>query len=381
MNSKSITYTDVKQLDLQLANICEQDFQPTLAIVFSSPETDTKKLIEVFNTNNIQFIGCSSAGEIHNEKYIENSIVVLLIDPPVSSFKIFGKKYLDQQESSVAQQFAEDASNSFPNPSVFLLSSGIKRDGASIVSGIKKSFSTDIPIYGGLAGDGMAFSQTTCYNNQFTTNDGFVAIVFDNTKIKLEGKAVSGWSGIGKKSIATKTIGNVLYEIDDKPALDVFLKYFNLENFKTENEISDVTTIPGQYPLEILDNNCVRLRSILQYNQDDRSMLLAGTINQGDVFRFCNAPSFEEIENTVSAYDQFANETAKSDALILVSCKARHLAFGPLLEDEITGIKNKWQAPMIGYLSYGEIGKINNESHCDFHNSTNALITLRQIAC
>jgi len=380
MNSKSILSSSISHTATQLEKICKNYFQPTLTITFSSPNIDENELVNLFNKHEIQIIGCSSAGEIHNEEYFENSIVILLIDPPKSDFKIFGEHYLDQQETQVAQQFAKEVTSIFADPAVLLFSSGIFRDGASIVNGIKKSLDSKVPIYGGLAGDGVTFEKTTCYNNKHVSTDGFVAVVFDNTKIRLEGKAVSGWSGIGKKSIATKAKGNVLYEIDDKPALDVFQKYSNLMQYRSTNDIDEITAIPGQYPLEIIAGNSHKLRSILQFNEEDRSMLLAGTVDEGDVFKFCNSPTFEQIENTINAYSDFASETSKIDALVLVSCKARHLAFGPLFEDEIKGIKEKWEAPLIGFLSYGEIGKTKNAEDCDFHNATNALITIQQVS-
>ena len=380
MNSKSIISYSISETASQLEEICKDDFQPTLAIAFSSPNIDADELVDLFNKHEIQIVGCSSAGEIRDEKHFKDSIVVLLIAPPKSDFKIFGKHYLGQQEMQVTQQFAKEVNTIFTNPAVLIFSSGIDRNGTSIVNGIKSSLNKKVPIYGGLAGDGTSFEKTICYHNQLVSDDGFVAVVFDNLKIQLEGKAVSGWSGIGKKSVVTKADGNILYEIDDKPALDVFQKYFNLIKYTDDMNPEEVSTIPGQYPLEIITGKSHKLRSILKCNEDNKSIVLAGTIDEGDVFRFCNTPTFEQIENTINAYSHFAKKTSNSDALILVSCMARHSAFGPLFEDEVKGIKEKWEAPLVGFLSYGEIGKTENAKDCDFHNATNAIITIQQIS-
>jgi len=65
------------------------------------------------------------------------------------------------------------------------------------------------------------------------------------------------------------------------------------------------------------------------------------------------------------------------DAIILFSCKARHWAFGPMLEDEVEEIDKLWDVPFHGFFTFGEIGK-NENGNTHFFNETCSLVTLRE---
>ena len=56
---------------------------------------------------------------------------------------------------------------------------------------------------------------------------------------------------------------------------------------------------------------------------------------------------------------------------------ARHLAFGPMIDEEILAAYKIWKVPLIGFFSYGEIGRgLTGKS--DFSNETFTLVTLKE---
>ncbi len=62
----------------------------------------------------------------------------------------------------------------------------------------------------------------------------------------------------------------------------------------------------------------------------------------------------------------------------MMSCKGRHAAFGPMLEDEIEQIKLVFGVPMAGFLTYGEIGSCPGEAPA-LHNDTLCMITFTSV--
>ena len=125
------------------------------------------------------------------------------------------------------------------------------------------------------------------------------------------------------------------------------------------------------------DTDYAVLRSPIYGDENNRSLTLVGSIKEGDKFRFSISPGIEVIEKTVAEFQSFKNEIPDVDALILFSCKGRHAALGPFIEDEIKGIYEQWNKPMIGFLSYGEIGNLGN-GVCEFHNETCCLVTIKE---
>jgi hypothetical protein len=119
------------------------------------------------------------------------------------------------------------------------------------------------------------------------------------------------------------------------------------------------------------------VRTPMLFNQQDRSIVFAATVPEGSRFQFSLLPSFEVIENVISEFKRKKEESPDADALVLFSCKGREFAFGPWIEEEIQNIAKLWDAPMAGFLCFGEIGKTRN-ARSEFNNLTCSLVLLKE---
>lgn len=377
MISKIIQSESIRGILEKLQSITENEFVPNLAIVFSSISKDLEEIRLVFNQLDIDLFGCSSSGEICNDTVYEGSIVCLLIETNKDFYSIETVEYIDNDVYSSSYQLGITAKNTFEKPALIVVSGGVFVDGEKVVEGLKGALGNNVPIFGGLAGDDLALIKTSVFDKKNVTSNGLTALIFDNDKIEINGVATSGWEPIGLPHTVTKAINNIIYTINHEPALDVFLKYFG---YFDNNEVKGkrVSTISAQYPLQVIreDGSSV-LRAPLLASEEERTLLLAGGIKEGDQFRFSISPGFEVIDQTVEEISQLAQPHREADALILFSCKGRHSVFGPMMQDEIQGIYHQWGKPMIGFFSYGEIGQTQGSS-CDFHNETCSLVIIKE---
>ena len=132
------------------------------------------------------------------------------------------------------------------------------------------------------------------------------------------------------------------------------------------------------YPIQIIRaNDYTILRSLFFVNEAEGTLVLAGGVEEGDKFRFSNPPGFEAIEQTIEEFGTLKRDIPEADAIILFSCKGRHGAFGPMLEEEIEGLYRYWEAPLVGFLSYGEFGNTINGTS-EFHNESCSLVLLKE---
>jgi len=377
MKSKSFQIKSVEDLQVELPKIINEDFQPTIAIVFSSIKHDLAKIGSVLSTFSVEVFGCTTAGEICNHGIESNSISMLFMDMKKEHYRLH---YLERGNSTLfqtAHEVGRTAASTFNNPALILLSGGVAIDAEQIVFGVKDALQREIPMYGGLAGDDMKFEATYIFTNNKQTDNGLLALIIDNDKISIEGQATSGWEPMGVVNIITKAKGNVVYSINDKPALDVFVRYFGLYD-NSSSEAKLLSSLSGQYPLQIIrENGYSILRSPLIGNEEERTLTLGGSVREGDKFRFSISPGLEVIDQTVNEFKELNQSVPEADALILFSCIGRHAAFGPLLEDEIDGIYSHWNTPMIGFMTYGEIGNTKS-GVCEFHNETCALVIINE---
>lgn len=376
MQSKTLSAINIEELTTQLKTMIQSGFQPTLSIIFTSASHDLNALSQVFTDHNIDLVGCTSAGEICDKEIFNTSIVALFMDMDKSFYRTHFVETKDRSTYQIAYETGQMAKETFDHPAVIVLSGGMTVDGEQIVFGMKDAINDNFPLFGGLAGDDQGSQSTFVFNNQHISGDGILSLLIDTDKIEVKGMATSGWEAIGNINTITKSEGNIVYAINDEPALDVFIKYFGyFDNAFVKEEL--VHTLSGQYPLQIIRDNENRiLRSPIMADEETKTLILAGGVKQGDQFRFSISPGFEVIDKTIEEFQSF-KETAPADAMVLFSCKGRHAAFGPLLEEEVKGISECWGTPMIGFMTYGEIGPTQNGT-CEFHNETCSLVTFKE---
>lgn len=374
MLAKNIHGNGIKEIQSEFAKAISDGFVPTLAIVFCSISQDRKALIDFFNEKNIAILGSTTAGEILDEEILEHEAVVMLLNLDKSYFKIACKASKNTYQA--ARELAQLAKESFQNPSMIIVSSGITIDADKIITGIK-DIAPDMPLFGGLAGDDLTMKASYVFSNQFESDGGLISLVIDSDKVKVTGLATSGWDNIGVEKTITRSEGNVVYTIDDEPAVDVFVKFFQFTD-SIYNSAEIVAMNFAQYPLQLKkDNGNTVLRSPLMVDIEKRALIFAGSVPQGSRVQFSVPPGFDLIDKTTERASALKDTMAEPDAIVLFSCKARHLALGPIMEDEAGKLRALWNKPLIGFFTYGEIGTA-KDAVCDFHNATCSMVLMEE---
>ena len=376
MRTRSFICLDVDLLGHQLQKCLNEGLKPTLAIVFASPKQDLQKLVTIFSDADIDLAGCTTAGEIINDEMYESSIAVMLLEVNRDWYDLEIVDYKTETVYQASFQAGLNINKHRTHPGLLVLSGGMAIDAEALIHGLRDGLGRDLPMFGGLAADELKMEQTFAFSNNFITDKGSVLVIFDTQKIKMEGLAISGWEAVGGVNEITRSEGNVVYSINGEPAYDVFIRYFGLSEKSTKSDL--LINIQTNYPFQFQRNGKFILRSPLQVDEVAKTITLAARVEEGARFRFSNSPGFEVIDQTVREFAQLKETAPDADALILFSCKGRHGALGPMLEDEIKSLYDYWKKPMIGFLSYGEIGD-GGDGICAFHNETCSLVILKEI--
>lgn len=374
MKSRSFVIKQASQFSQEVSRALADGFNPDLAVIFSSVDIGLPGLQEALHDLPFQVAGCSTCGEIFlsgdSNGVYQHSLVATLIETRGNYFKtrLFDGTQVSSYE--LGKQAGEWGKSQFEKPSFLILVSGLSANGQEIVEGILDSAGYDTIIFGGLAGDDSAFKETFVFDNQRLLNNGISVIAFDDSKVLITGIASSGWVGIGSDKMITEAKGNIVYTIDHKNALDVYLESLSIN----ENDLPEIGV---EYPLLIKRNGKEILRAVVGVNKEDRSLIFAGTVPKGSLVTFSTSPGFEVVEHTKTEIRKFHDLNPDFDLLILFSCMARHLALGPVISEEIETAFRRWGKPVSGYFCYGEIGT-NINQQCDFYNETFTLAGLKE---
>jgi len=381
MISKTIKGDSTEALIKEFDKATSDDFKPTLAIVFISIKQDREAISKFLDDKGIQIFGATTAGEFIDGDVEEGSFVMMLTDMNPAHFKLEFLETSEQTTFKDAKKLGVIGKETFSNPAFIIASGGIFIDGEQVVDGIMQGFGQEATIFGGMAGDDSLGIKPLVFTNGKNKDTALIALIIDQDKIDVRGIASCGWEAIGTSKTVTKSEGNMVYTIDNKPALDMFMKYLGVDVKIDGNKDIVVFKDSWYYPLQLeRKNGDTVIRTTRFANHIDRSLICTGTVPQGSKIKFSLPPDFDAIETVVSECKSIKDSAhQQADALIMFSCVSRYLSFGDLISEEIEQVQNIWNAPMVGFFTYGEYGKSkigNNE----FHNNACCVIALKEKA-
>lgn len=378
MKAKSIKGKTPEEVKSALTECKADGFNPTLALVFLSIELDRSGIADILCTQGIEIYGSTAVGEFIDGELEKDSASILLLDINKNHFKIHLEERSGKSKLRTASEIGNVGVKIFKSPAFIVSAGGSLVDGETIIKGINTAVGKESMIFGGISGDELRGTQTHLFTNNKSTQDGIIALIIDSEKIQLKGLATHGWKPIGTVRTITDCEDCKIYTIDNEPAMDIMTKFLGIT--LEDNPEEDIINNVGNFdPIQLLrDDGCTITRAIRYLDKKERSILLAGPISQGTKIRFSLPPDNNIIEKVTEESKQIKEKyQPEADAMIMFSCIGRYYSLGPLVSNEIEGIKKVWDSPIAGLFCFGEIGK-SLQGRQEFHNNTCCWIALKE---
>lgn len=357
---------------------------PQLVFVFggsslvSTPQT-FEKLKQLYPSSHILL--CSSAGEILNTTVTDNSMVAAAV--------YFGKTLLQFAQTEFSQvedsyKMGKKLASQLPIQDLvhaMVFSDGLNINGTALVKGLTEILPSPVSVTGGLVGDGSDFKHTFVGLDGVGKEKNIVLIGFYGQSLKVGFGSMGGWDPFGPERIITKSKDNVLFELDGKPALELYKGYLG----------EKALGLPGTgllFPLNIrlkddIEKKNEMVRTLLAVDEKTQSMTFAGDMPQGAYAKLMKA-NFERLINGASdaaSLTKDSLDTTQPELAILISCIGRKLVLKERIEEETEAVRSVLgdQAAIIGFYSYGEIcPTAPTEKQCRLHNQTMTITTFRE---
>ena len=378
MKAKSIKGKSTEEIKSALEQSMADGFKPTLAICFISKSMDRTAIADFLDAEDISIFGCTTNGEFIDEETEKGSAAILLLDMKKEYFHIYFHEFSEHNYRAVAKEIAQHAKEKFPLPAFFIGLSHHETDGEEILHGLEDIAGEQVNAFGGGAGDDYAFVDNFVFTNKNESNWAIVCIAMDETKVEVKGINTCGWKAVGTEKVVTKSEGNHVYTVDGVSVLDLTAKYGGLENVTPENK-NLMLEIAANLPLQLQrEKGDPVMRPGLIVDWSDRSYYTSGSVPQGSKVRFSLPPDFDVIEKVIKGVENLkATQMPEADAVVIFSCAGRILSFGPLMSQEIEGIKKVWNVPMAGMFSNAELGRATG-GNLEMHNLTTCTIALKE---
>ena len=315
----------------------------------------------------------STAGEIYDIHVFDDTISLTAISFEKTIIKTAAIQIADMASSHKAGYSLASALDLQDLNNVLIISDGQKVNGSELVEGLKECLPQHVIITGGLAGDGARFNRTLVGLNEPPVEGRIIAIGFYGNHLSVKFGSIGGWDSFGPERLITKAFENILYELDGKPALDIYKMY--LGEYSSE--------LPGSgllFPLSIRKTNADEMvvRTILGINEKEKSLIFAGNMPEGAYARLMKANFDRLIEGASNAAHNSLNGIDdKPELAILISCVGRKLVLDQRIEEEVEVVRAMYGngTAITGFYSYGEISPSANFINCELHNQTMTITT------
>jgi hypothetical protein len=361
--------------------------RPSIAFVFSSIAYEQRSMLEgiLSVASGIPVVGCSTAGEIVTSGPLDtSSVAVMLIasEPNELAFSIGRGSNAKSNERAAGRAAAEEVSRIAGGKErlrgFIMLADGLAGNGAEVVRGVLDVLGEHFPVVGGSAGDDFRFKETYQYEGgQVRTGDIVGIGLTGDFSFGIGVK--HGWGVLGVPSKVTKAEGHIVHEIDDRPAIELYEKYFGDKARALRDET--LATLAVTYPLGIKSETGEEyLIRDPMFVGENGSLTCAAEIPEGAEVRVMMGTRESAIEMARKAAEKARAELGGKPpkAILVFNCIARKKLLGMRSGEEIAAIQSVLgnDVPLIGFYTYGEQAPIEGETRnierCNtvFHNET-----------
>ena len=376
---KAATVTSDENYSLDLGRKLGQALQrklgqsPGACWLFCSPKAGLEDLLEGVNqtvgTRNI--VGCTTAGEMSSDGYHKGSAVLGGIISDQIEFSIAYVENLSKDFELAGKRLADRLAAIIQY--VQLFSDGISGNGCAILRGMMSVLGERVPIAGGTAGDSGKFHRTWQFAGRKLLTDAAVAIGFSGN-FHLGTGVRSGWSPIGLAKKVTRASGNILYELNGEPALQVYERFLG-------KHAQNLPAVGVEYPLGLV-GRCLDddhqdyylLRATMSVDRQRGSIQFAGEIPQGAVVHFTCGDSNSILAATTDAARLAGVELGDASPVMVFfySCMARKIVLGQRTQEELDRVRKIFgtEVPVLGFYTYGEYSRISCDHPSLLHNET-----------
>ena len=325
---------------------------------------------------NAHLLGCSTAGEIYGTEVTDETLVATAIAFEHTRLQGISLKL---NEATDSFQAGAQLANSLPREElvhVLVISDGQNVNGSELVAGLTQHLPAGVTLTGGLAGDGDRFQETLVLWNGSPEPNTIAVLGLYGDRLKIGFGSLGGWDAFGPERVVTRSVGNILYELDGQPALALYKKYLG-------EHASDLPASGLLFPLSLRTAAGESVvRTILGINEAEQSLTFAGDLPQGVHTRLMKANFDRLIDGAVGAAQTSYDAAGKTspELALLISCVGRKLVLKQRIEEEVEGVQEVLgqKTVLAGFYSYGEISPFTPSAKCELHNQTMTITTLSE---
>lgn len=366
--------------------------QPDLVILYCSSNYNYAEVLETVRqqTGRAPLVGASTAGEFTESDVRLGSIAVSLIrSDQIRFFTGLAEDVDHDPETAVANIISQvplEVPN-FPHRCIFLLTDGMVGNGEEITLMVANMSGSTATLVGGLAADDFKMQRTVVFHNDRVTDKAASICVMASQK-PFYTSVNHGHCPLSKPMRITKARGNVLYEVEGRPAWDVWKEAtaaparalgIDVDAIRKSGEVAGYFS---NFELGLrTGEDSYKVRYPMSINPDG-SVNFTCTIPNGAVMCImdgrdegCQIEASRTAAERARAAAVADGHTAFAGALV-IECAVRQFLLGDNFPSAPQAIREVLgNVPMIGAELYGEM-RLEPGEFSGYHNTTTVVLLL-----
>ncbi|MBP3261556.1 sensor domain-containing diguanylate cyclase, partial [Pseudobutyrivibrio sp.] len=328
-------------------------------------KTNEVRKVLAFFYPDIPVIGCSATGEIFNGTMCDHEIVVsaMIFEDPDTRVEICPYYAIkDQVEMDDLLNMAKDT----PDLKGVEIVTAAPYQPLEAAREYIDQLPENIEVFGSVA-VGDDFQKAFIFADDYGySRDSSACVLYIGKELHMYSDRMFGWKAIGYPLTVTRSEGDVVYELDGKPAYDVYNHYLHIH--KDRNFFYDAL----QFPWEVqVDESTTYIRHAKSVNADG-SIRMSTNIPQGAKIRISYGEP-RRIMNHTRETEIKALEFAPQ-AIYMVNCMGRKLFWNDNYDIEISEISKYVETT--GFSALGEILRYKGKTV--LNNLSIVLIAMRE---
>ena len=368
--------------------------------VFCSSRYDYDEVIQGIRSvigDEAELIGCSSSGEFTEHCVAENSVTVALAASDTIQFYTgMGTGLRESVPKAIgrATEALPESVPGYPHRSAINLHDGLSGMGDQIALVTLRKLGQDVNIVGGSAGDDMAMEATHVFCNDEVREDAVVIALLASRRPAMV--AVNhGHHPISEPLTVTRADGSRVYELDGRPAFEVWREYTerHIESARSEavafgpdaDERDRLRRLFTEYEFGIEegtgigDDRGYKTRWPGLTETTDGPLDFPVNVPEGTKLRVMYSPKDAQIEAARKTADEAVAFMEDADAEMaggfVYDCVCRAAILEEKFPDAVRAMADEFTAPFAGFETYGELCVARGQNS-GFHNTSSVALVL-----
>ncbi len=339
----------------------EKKSQAMMIFSASDNDFDPKEINPILESAKIPIIGGIFPAIVYKNRQYDIGTILLGLDTPLHVTQLNNISEKRDYDEVIEKEMGTLGSDT---KTMFLFFDGISTNIDAIIQALFNNYGLTFNYIGGSAAKKGFLHEPILFSNQGLLKD---AALLATSQAQSTIGVKHGWEPIETDTHQiTKSTGNIIYEIDYKPALEVYQEI--IERVTGENfSQSDFFQIAKAYPMGInrlSGDNIVRIAM----GQKENALICTGDVAENSSIQVLHASHEQLIKAAEEASLLSGQYQNKNSFKLYIGCLARLLVMGEEFYKEIERIYEDEEL-LVGALSVGEIANT-KDHYLELYNST-----------